>query len=65
MIHKIILNNYNRFFLNNITRIEYTPKMKLQLILGSNGSGKSSLISELNPLPINKNDFQEDGYKEY
>ena len=65
MIHKIILNNYNRFFLNNITRIEYTPKLKLQLILGSNGSGKSSLISELNPLPINKNDFQEDGYKEY
>lgn len=64
MITLLILENYNRFFLNNIKKIVYSPKMKLQLILGSNGSGKSSLLKELNPLPINKNDFNENGYKE-
>lgn len=63
MITKLILKGYNRFFLNNIEEIEYTPKSIVQLILGSNGSGKSSLLKELNPLPINKNEFKEDGYK--
>ena len=64
MITELILNGYNRFFLNNIKNIIYTPKQKMQLILGSNGSGKSSLLSEINPLPINKNDFMEGGSKE-
>lgn len=63
MITKLILKGYNRFFLNNIEEIEYTPKSIVQLILGSNGSGKSSLLKELNPLPINKHEFKEDGYK--
>lgn len=57
MIKELILTNYDRFFLNNIESIEFRPKQKLQLLLGTNGSGKSSLLSELNPLPINKNDF--------
>ena len=64
MIKEITLDGYGRFFLNHIEKITYTPKQKLQLILGSNGSGKSSLLSELNELPINKNDFNENGYKE-
>ena len=64
MIKEIILNGYDRFFLNNIESITYSPKQKFQLILGSNGSGKSSLLSELNPLPINKADFRENGFKE-
>ena len=64
MIKEIILNGYDRFFLNNIESITYAPKQKFQLILGSNGSGKSSLLSELNPLPINKTDFRENGFKE-
>ena len=56
-----IITNYDRFFLNNIESIEFRPKQKLQLLLGTNGSGKSSLLSELNPLPINKNDFTNGG----
>ena len=61
MIKELILTNYDRFFLNNIESIEFRPKQKLQLLLGTNGSGKSSLLSELNPLPINKNDFTNGG----
>lgn len=64
MINRLILDGYNRFFLNNITRIDYTPESQIQLILGSNGSGKSSLLKELNPLPINKHEFKEDGSKQ-
>ena len=63
MIKNIELLNYDRFFLNNISKIDYSPLSKLQLVLGSNGSGKSSLLAQLNPLPINKNDFREKGYK--
>ena len=63
MITKLELDGYNRFFLNNIESIVYTPKSQIQLILGSNGSGKSSLLKELNYLPINKHEFKEDGFK--
>ena len=63
MITKLELDGYNRFFLNNISHISYTPESQIQLILGSNGSGKSSLLKELNPLPINKHEFKEDGSK--
>jgi len=64
-IVKLILNNYKRVFLNNITHIEYTPKDTTQIILGQNGSGKSSLLEQLTPLAANvKKDFNDDGYKE-
>ncbi len=64
LIKKIILYKYKRFFLNNIEKLEYTPNEKLQIIIGSNGSGKSSLLKELNPLPADiKRDYREDGYK--
>lgn len=65
MITGLELSGYNRFFLNNIQSILYTPVSPIQLILGSNGSGKSSLLKELNPLPINKHEFKEDGYKRF
>lgn len=65
MIVELELDGYNRFFLNNIQNIVYTPESQIQLILGSNGSGKSSLLKELNPLPINKHEFKEDGFKRY
>jgi len=64
-ITKLILHKYRRFMLNNITTIEYTPDAKIQLIAGTNGSGKSSLLAELSPLPANiKLEFLEGGYKE-
>jgi len=63
-IIKLILHGYKRLFLNNLDHIEYTPESNIQLILGSNGSGKSCLLSMLNPNPADiKRDFREDGYK--
>ena len=57
------LKNYIRLALNNITYIKLTPENKIQLILGTNGSGKSSLIKELSPLPGLPAEFTKGGYK--
>ena len=63
LIKKLILSGYKRLALNHINYIEFTPENKIQLILGSNGSGKSSLLKELSPLPANHIEFSKDGYK--
>jgi len=64
-ITKLVLNNYKRLFLNDITNIEYTPTSVMQIILGQNGSGKSSLLEQLTPLPpVVKKEFRDGGYKE-
>jgi len=48
----------------NIEKITYTPSEIVQIILGTNGCGKSSLLSQLTPLPANiKKDYREGGYK--
>lgn len=60
----LVLKGYTRLLLNNINYIKLTPKSKIQLILGSNGSGKSSLMKELTPLPATHTEFTSDGYKE-
>lgn len=48
----------------HINYFEINPSDPVQLILGTNGSGKSSIIAELSPLPANKEDYFADGYKE-
>ena len=63
-ITKLILRNCDRFLLNQIREIIYTPQSPYQLITGNNGSGKSSLLEELSPLPPDKNKFTSNGYKE-
>ena len=63
VIVKLILCEFKRLALNNISYLEYTPKNKVQLILGTNGSGKSSILAELSPLPADKNFYNKDGYK--
>lgn len=62
-IHALELSGYKRFMLNNITYLRYTPMEIVQLILGSNGSGKSSLLEQLTPLPAIPQDFERGGYK--
>lgn len=44
--------------------IHFTPKSDVQLIIGNNGSGKSTILGELSPLPANRNDYDSGGYKE-
>lgn len=57
------LVGYKRLRLANINRIVIAPQEKLQLILGTNGSGKSSLLKELSPLPASIQDYEKDGKK--
>lgn len=60
---KIELKGYERLQLNNIQLIRLEPKHLIQLILGTNGSGKSSLLREITPLPSSKDDYKAGGYK--
>ncbi|MFO5979408.1 hypothetical protein ACLBSL_32480, partial [Klebsiella pneumoniae] len=44
------LIGYTRLMANNTHYFEWTPSKQMMVILGSNGSGKSSIISELTPV---------------
>lgn len=57
------LIGYKRLMLSNIHHFIYTPEAAYQLILGTNGSGKSSILHELSPLPAKAADFVKDGSK--
>lgn len=62
-----ILSIYLKFFkpllLNNIEEFEYSMKKLLQIILGTNGSGKSSLLRVCSPEPAEGKDFLPGGIK--
>lgn len=57
------LSGYTRLRVKQIDRFQIRPAERIQLILGSNGSGKSSVLSQLNPLAPNKDDFTKEGHK--
>lgn len=63
-IIQLVLHRYKRFKLGRIETFTYQVEQKSQIILGTNGSGKSSLMSELSPLPARSKHFYEGGYKE-
>lgn len=63
LIKKLILKDYKRLMLNNIREIIYEPNSSFQLIVGTNGSGKSSLLRELSPLPAFSGDYTKEGSK--
>jgi len=54
---------FKRFRLNGIKKFVMKPNQPVQLILGTNGSGKSSLMGELTPLPAEQSNYHKDGYK--
>lgn len=63
-IKKIILHKFKRFFLSGVETFKYVPNNNLTIINWTNGMGKSSFLSQLNPLPADlKKDYREDGYK--
>ena len=63
-IIELHLKGYERLFLGSINEVIYKPENRMQVILGSNGIGKSSLLYMLSPLPADINaDFVEDGFK--
>ena len=63
-IEQLVLKGYKRMSLNHIDSFAYNPKSKVQIILGTNGSGKSSLLAELSPLPANHRMYNTNGYKQ-
>lgn len=63
-ITKLILRDYERISQNGIHSIEIEFPKTLQIIIGSNGSGKSSILEQLSPLPPSSSDFGKNGYKE-
>lgn len=58
------LHNYKRLQGSRIREFEGEFKNPVQIIVGSNSSGKTSLMRELSPLPSIRTDYEKDGYKE-
>ncbi len=62
-IKNIELVGYKRLALNQVRRLYIDFREDIELILGTNGSGKSSLLKELSPLPAVPADYEKDGSK--
>ncbi len=62
-IVQLELKGYKRLSLNNINRFIMTPTDRVQIIIGTNGSGKSSVLRELSPLPASHQDYHVGGSK--
>lgn len=63
LITRLVLDSYKRLMLRNIRHFDYNPSSIHQLILGTNGSGKTSVMRELSPLPAYGGDYAKGGYK--
>ena len=59
------LVGYKPLALAGTTEVEYTPHSPYQLILGTNGCGKSSFLSQLSMLPAVPGDYHEGGLKHW
>jgi len=63
-IDNLILYKYRRMSNLPYDKFTFKPKSKINIILGSNGMGKSSLLKELLPnAEDTKKEYLEDGYK--
>lgn len=63
-VESITLHKCTRITLSNIETVTITMTELIQCILGTNGSGKSSILDALSPLPAIKADYAEGGYKD-
>lgn len=63
MILELELNLYKRLSLKNIRKFKWSFKATVQILLGTNGSGKSQVMREMSPLPANEKDFHKGGLK--
>lgn len=62
-IEEIELHLAKRLVVRGIKHFKATFTSLYQIILGTNGSGKSYLVSELSPLPASPKMFEKGGYK--
>lgn len=63
-ILSLVLSGYKRLTIRGVNSFAYHPTHPHQLIIGTNGSGKSSVLAELSPLPITPSSYHKDGFKE-
>lgn len=64
-VNEIELVKFFGMWLNNIDRFQMTVTAASTVILGRNGCGKSKLMANMHPMAINKNDFDDGGFKRY
>lgn len=62
---RLVLINSKRLLVRGIKRFEVTFESLYQIILGTNGSGKSAVLSEMSPLPAVSKMFAKGGRKEF
>ena len=62
-IESMELVRFNRLLVPNIKRIKLTCDSNIQVLVGSNGCGKTSVLNELLPTAPTKTSFPKDGYK--
>lgn len=62
-IESLELYGYKFLRFNHIRKIKVTMNSLIQIILGKNGSGKTKLLEECNPLPAVPANYEDKGYK--
>lgn len=64
LILELTLKKYKRLRLQDIKLFNIKINELYQLIIGTNGSGKSSIMRELTPMPANHKDYDKGGMKQ-
>ena len=59
----IALKGLKRFDLPGFSVLELDFTSLIQIFIGTNGSGKTSLMQQISPLPALSTDFDPEGYK--
>lgn len=65
MIIGLILKNYTPLLLKGVSIVELDTRDMLNIILGRNGYGKTSLLREMSPMPPDNAHYAKGGYKEW
>ena len=63
LITNISITNFKKFTTSRITNLDIKIDKPIQIIVGTNGSGKSSLLTELTPYPTVKSSYNRNGVK--
>jgi hypothetical protein len=61
---RIILDGFVPLSLSGIQQLDWTPEASYQMILGTNGSGKSALMGECSPNPPRPGAYRKGGRKQ-
>lgn len=61
-VKSLAYHRFRRLTLANIESIEIDTESNYQLWMGTNGSGKTSMLQNANPLPKETKDFDKDGW---